>query len=323
MAHQQQEKLSNNPPYLPHHEVLRESYQKSFRFEYGTLDDGSLWIRTPSKGLFNVDWLTLRLLLELNAGALVTPLCKKYKVDPKEMHALLNNLKREKAIVPPREGKITQSPQQDDINITPFVILFFLLAVIQIEYFQKIARTFRLENWHEVLLVGVVSLLPIVLHELGHYLTSHSYFPPRIGFTFLWFFPAVYIDTHSSWCLPRNIRLLINSSGILMDLGFNTLLVILAVIYPSLEYFVTPLLILQYTRWSIIMNPLVSGDGYWLLSDFSRTINLRQKGKEYLSKRRFHWISLYGLLSLFFSVFSVLGLVWFAMNLIGWGGKFL
>lgn len=306
-----------NPSPLSHAERKKEHYHHSFRFEYGYLDDSTLWIRTPSKGLFNVNWLTLRLLLELNAGMPVSKLCLKYKIDTKEMEGLLANLEKEGAIVTPRDGKIAQERQKDDINITPFVFLFFLLSAIQIEYFQNIAHTFRLRHWHEALLIGIFSILPIIFHELGHYFSAKPYFPPRMGFTFLLFFPALYIDTHASWCLPRNIRLLINSAGLLMDLVFNTFLIILVLNYPAMEYYVTPLLILQYTRWSIIMNPLVKGDGYWLISDFSRTINMFKKGRQYLRKRRFHWLSAYGLLSVIFSIFSVLGLIWFALNLTG------
>lgn len=313
-THNPHRAITGNPPdptILPG----KESYHLRFRFEYGFLDDGTLWIRTPTKGLFHVDWLTLRLLLELNTGIPLETLCKKYKVDPQELGRLLTNLQQEGAVVSPREGKISQAYQTDDIHIAPFVFLFILLAAIQIEYFQGVAHTFRLSHWYETLLLGLFSMLPIILHELGHYLTSRPYFPPRLGFTFLWVFPAVYIDTHPSWCLPRNIRLLINSAGLLADLVFNTLLIFLALYNPSLEYYVTPLLILQYTRWSIILNPLVNGDGYWLLSDFTRTINLRQKAWKYLRTRRFHWLSLYGLLALLFSLFSVLGLIWFAVNL--------
>lgn len=318
---QSQKYFAGNPHAFTSPDPERETFHLRFNFEYGNLDDGTLWIRTPKKGLYHIDWLTLRLLLELNAGMPFSPLCKKYKIDPNELKSLLANLQQEGAIVSPREGKISQARELDDINIAPFVFLFILLAAIQIEYFQNIAGTFTLRHWHEALLIGLISIFPIILHELGHYFSSKPYFPPRLGFTFLWFFPAVYIDTHASWCLPRNIRLLINSSGLLMDLGFNTLLVILVLYYPSMEYFVTPLLILQYTRWSIIMNPLVNGDGYWLLSDFSRTVNLRQRAREYFRKRRFHWLSAYGLLSLIFAIFSIMGLIWFGINLFRLGIK--
>lgn len=318
---QRKKRHSNSPPFNTSPDYEREKYSHSFLFEYGNLDDETLWIRTPSKDLYNVDWLTLRLLMELNAGMSVTTLCQKYKVDPMIVRTLLTNLEREKAIVK-RGSKISRAEQIDDINIVPFIFLFFILIVLQIEYFQNVASTFQLRHWYETLVIGLISFLPIIFHELGHYLSARPYFPPRIGFTSILFFPAVYIDTHASWCLPRNIRLLINLAGILMDLGVNTLLVLLVVFYPPLEYYVTPLLILQYIRWSIIMNPLVSGDGYWLLSDFSRTVNMRKKGIEYLKKKMYHWLSIYGLFSLIFSVFSILGLIWFVLNLFRLGLAF-
>lgn len=298
-------------------QLERENYRLCFRFEYGPLDDGTIWVRTPRRGLFHVDWLTLRLLLEMNAGASTKNLAQKYKIEIKEIHSLLLNLEKEGAIVLSRQGKITRGKLQDDIHLAPFIFLFLFLGIIQVEYFQNLARTVHLNHWYEGVLIGLISIIPIILHELGHYMTAKPYFPPRLGFTYLWFFPAVYIDTQAAWCLPRNIRLLINSAGLFMDLIFNTIMACVVLYYPPWEYFVTPLLILQYTRWAIILNPLVNGDGYWLLSDASKTINLRRKGRETLRKGKIHWLSLYGLLSLFFSLLSILGLAWFIINLLG------
>ncbi|MGA1868443.1 MAG: hypothetical protein ACMUJM_07830 [bacterium] len=295
----------------------REKYHLCFRFEYGPLDDGTLWIRTPRKRLYHIDWLTLRLLLELNAGATVSYLVKKYKIGLKEVRSLLTSMEKEGAVVPLRQGKITRGRQIDDIHLSPYIFISLLLGLIQLYYFQNVARTFRLNRWYEGLLIALISALPIISHEMGHYMASRPYFPSRLGFTFLWIFPAVYIDTQEAWCLPQNIRLLINSSGLLMDLAFNSILIFLVAVYPRIEYYVTPLLILQYTRWSIILNPLVHGDGYWLLSDISKTVNLGQKGNKELRKGKINWISMYGLLSLIFSLFSFLGLAWFAINLLG------
>ncbi|MGA1824023.1 MAG: hypothetical protein ACMUIP_05100 [bacterium] len=295
----------------------RENYHLCFRFEYGPLDDGTLWIRTPSKGLYHVDWLTLRLLLELNAGATVKYLVKKYKIGLKEVHSLLASMEKEGAVVAQKNGKIERGRRIDDIQLAPYIFIALILGLLQIAYFQEIATTFRLNYWYDGLLIGLISFLPIILHELGHYFAAKPYFVPHLGFTFLFIFPAVYIDTQGAWCLPQNIRLLINASGLLMDLAFNSLLIFLVVFFPGLEYYVTPVLILQYTRWSIILNPLVHGDGYWLLSDVSKTVNLGQKGREELRKGNFNWLSLYGLFSLLFSLFSLAGLAWYVINLLG------
>ncbi|MEW6381290.1 MAG: hypothetical protein AB1611_17030 [bacterium] len=295
----------------------QENYRLRLRFEYGPLDDGTLWVRTPNRGLFHVDWLTLRLLLELNGGRTISGLAQKYKVEQQELYSLLTSLEKEGSIVPARQGKITMGRQWDDIHLLPFILLFLMLAAVQVEYFRTLASTATLNHRYEGLLIGLISIVPIILHEMGHYLAARPYFAPRLGFTRLLFFPAVYMDTHPAWCLPPNIRLLINSAGMLADLVFNTLLVVLVLWHPPLEYYVTPLLLLQYTRWTIILNPMVNGDGYWLLSDLTRNVNLRQRGREYLRKGRFHWLSLYGLFSLIFSLLSIVGLVWFAANIFG------
>lgn len=297
----------------------RQKYHLCLHFEYGPLDDGSIWIRTPKKGLFHVDGLTLRLLQELNTGLGVETLANKYKLEAKEIFGLLANLEKEGGLVSPRQGKITQGRQPDDIHLVPYALLMFFLAVIQVEYFQSLARTLYLRYWYEGVFIGICSIAPIILHELGHYLAAKPYFPPRLGFTFLWFFPAVYLDTQGAWCLPRNIRLLINSAGLMSDLVFNSLLVGLVLWKPAFEYFVTPFLVLQYTRWMIILNPLMNGDGYWLLADFTKTVNLRQRGRESLVKRKFHWLSIYGFLSLLLSLISCLGFFWFIINLLGRG----
>jgi hypothetical protein len=297
--------------------IEQEKYHLCLRFEYGPMDDGTLWIRTPSRGLFHVDWLTLRLLLELNGGRSVTGLAQKYKVERQELFSLLASLEKEGAIVPAKQGKIIMGRQHDDIHLAPFIFLFLMLSGIQLEYFRTLAHTVTLNRQYAGLVIGLIGLVPIVLHEMGHYLAARPYFPPRIGFTYLLFFPAVYTDTHPAWCLPQNIRLLINSAGLLADLIFNTLLAALVLYYPPLEQYVTPLLILQYTRWAIILNPMINGDGYWILSDFSKTVNLRQRGRERLRKGEFHWLSLYGLFSMVFSLLSILGIVWFAVNILG------
>lgn len=302
-------------PTLPWSE--RENYRLCLRFEYGPLDGGTIWIRTPNRGLFHVDWLTLRLLQELNGGISLTSLAQKYKVERQELLSLLASLEKEGSIVPARQGKIIMGRQRDDIHLAPYIFLFLLLLGIQVEYFRTLAHTVTLNQQYAGLVIGLISLIPIVLHEMGHYLAARPYFLPRMGFTYLLFFPAVYMDTHPAWCLPQNIRLLINAAGLLSDLIFNTLLVALVLYHPPLEQYVTPLLILQYTRWTIILNPMVNGDGYWLLSDFSKTVNLRQRGRERLRKREFHWLSLYGLFFLIFSLLSILGLVWFAVNIMG------
>jgi hypothetical protein len=173
-----------------------------------------------------------------------------------------------------------------------------------------------MRSFFDALLVGLIALAVVFFHELGHYLASRPHFKPRFGFTFLSIFPAIYVDTQLAWCLPRNTRILINGAGLLGDLLVNTVAIALVVLYPPLEYFVTPFLLVQFTRLTVVFNPLFSGDGYWLLSDATNAVNLNQQGLENLLHLRLNLYSLFGLLSLAMAVFSAAGFIWYLFNLV-------
>jgi hypothetical protein len=187
--------------------------------------------------------------------------------------------------------------------------------LIQLQYFQSHAKTLLLQKWQEAIVVASVALIAIIFHELGHYLVAKRYFKPKFGFTFLFIFPAVYVDTHQAWCLPKNIRILINSAGLLADFLVNALAIILAVNF-GWEYYVTPFLLTQYTRLSLVLNPLFPTDGYWILADFTKTVNLGKVGFQNLRRLKLNWYSLYGLLSFLLMLISTIGLFWFLCNLL-------
>jgi hypothetical protein len=86
--------------------------------------------------------------------------------------------------------------------------------------------------------------------------------------------------------------------------------------FPALERFITPLILAQFTRLSLILNPLFPTDGYWLLADLTRSVNLGQTASENLKKLKPNLYSLYALLALGFSAFSAIGLGWYLVNLL-------
>ncbi|MFH1415338.1 MAG: hypothetical protein ABIH89_04575 [Elusimicrobiota bacterium] len=296
---------------------LRDDFHLAFRFSYGKMDDGTIWIYPPSQNLFHVGELTLRVILEMNSGSHVDTVCRKYQISEEEVRSILARFQREKAIVQPKYGKIARKDRKDDISLTALMLVMLVLGIIQVDYFRYHAKTLLLDNWYDGALVGAVALAVIFFHELGHYLTAKKYLgiKPKYGFTFLFVFPAVYVDTHLAWTLPRNMRILINASGCIADLMVNTVLVVLAMSYPALEYFVTPLLITQYTRWSVVLNPLYKGDGYWLLADSLGVVNLMKKGWNNLFRLKLNLYSLFGLMALVMMSFSMMGLSWLLFNI--------
>lgn len=295
-----------------------QNYRSCFNFIYGFLDDKTIWIRPPSNRLFRIDKLTLQVILDLNGGIALDIIRKKYGLEKEEVKQLIERFEKEEAIVCPKWAKITYETAKEDISLTGYLLLFFILALFQIEYFRHYARTFFLNGAREGFFVAAIAIGVIFFHELGHYLTAKKYFKnkPKFGFTLLFIFPAIYVDTHEAWSLSRNRRLLINSAGLLGDFLVNTAAIILAVNYRQLEYFVTPFLLTQYTRLSLIINPLFPTDGYWILSDLTRTVNLAKRGLQNLKKLKFNFYSLYGLLSLVLMLISTVGLIWFLFNLL-------
>ncbi len=299
-------------------DVKKQKYRFGFKFNYGELEDGTFWIQPPTNNVFHIDPLSLRIILELNTGAAVNTICKKYSTSEEEVNKLLQKFEVEKAIVYSKYGRINRKIKQDDISLAPFLMLLLLVAFIQVDYFSNYAKTFLLDRWYESLVVGLVAVAAVFFHEAGHYLVAKKYFgfKPKYGFTFLFIFPAVYVDTHVAWTLPRNKRLLINASGVLADMLVNTMLIIFVAVNRKYEYFVTPLLIMQYTRLTIVLNPLFSGDGYWLLSDFVKAVNLRKTSIQNLIRLRLNLYSLFGLLSAIIMFSSSLGFAWYLYNLL-------
>ncbi len=306
--------------------MAEQNYRSCFNFNYGFLDNRTLWVQPPSNRFFRIDISTLRVILDLNNGITIENICKKYDLNREEVVGLIQRFHREGAIVDPKFAKITFERPQEDISLGGYLLFFCILVLIQIEYFRTFARTFLLKSWQEGVLIAAVAIGVIFFHELGHYLVAQRYFrhKPKFGFTFTFIFPCIYVDTNEAWRLPQNKRILINSAGLLGDFLVNTVAIILVVNYPHLEYFVTPLLLTQYTRLSLITNPLFPTDGYWILSDLTKTVNLGKVGLENLKKLKLNLYSLYGLLSLLLMVLSTVGLIWFLFNLLhNFLGKFI
>lgn len=296
-----------------------ENYYRKFNFKYGFLDDNTIWVLTPSQRIFNIDSLTLRVIMELNSGSNIDTVCKKYNLTEEEIYFILDKFYKEKAITngDTEHGQIIFVTKKEDVYLYPLILFCITLGIIQIFYFKNFAKTFLMKNYYDAILVGVIGIIAAFFHELGHYLVIKQYFKPQFGFTFLFIFPAIYVKSTLAWCLPRNIRILINSSGLVFDLIMNTIAVAFVVVgNVALEYYVTPFLLLQYTRMSVVINPLFSGDGYWMLSDLLKVTNLRQKSMQNLLKFKFNIYTLFGLLSVGMMISSTIGFIWFVINLL-------
>lgn len=294
----------------------QQNYFKRLKFSYGRLDDGTIWIRTPDRKFLRVTPITLQVLIELNQGIPPSILSQKYNLPEEDLFYTLNILKRAGGISFSGEGEITPAKEIKDIGLSPYLCLIALLGIIQVYYFHFFARTYWLRNWRDGSVIIILTVMAAFIHELGHLFFAKPYFHPKLKFTFFLILPILYRDTQEAWALPRNIRLLINLGGLIFDLLLNTLAILLVLFYRPLEYYITPFLLVQYTRLLFVLNPLIPTDGYWLLSDLTRRVNLRKASFWNLKQLRVNIYFFYALFSLLFLVFILRKLFWFFFNLL-------
>jgi len=133
---------------------------------------------------------------------------------------------------------------------------------------------------------GLTLIIIKALHELGHAFTAHHFGAkvPIIGVAFLVMFPVLYTDTTDAWRLTdRRARLLIDSGGMIVELGMACLSIFLWSFLPegparSAAFFAAT------TSWTLSLlvnlNPCMRFDGYYLLGDFFKVQNLQKRGFE-------------------------------------------
>jgi|GEM_PF-1984658 len=295
------------------------SHPGRLTFSYGQLDITTYWLKTPSGWLGRINRDSLMFLLDLHRGATLIEAARKYNFGIEEAESFLSVLKNQSVLAENGEGRISQVFQKEDSN--PFsMILFFALSLgIQLIYFLWWGRTHYLQTWPEAIAVFVASILAIVFHEWGHRAMFKYFlgFSPRLSLGMSFIFPTVNVETHLAWCLPKNQRLLINLAGLAMDSLINVLAVGWVFFDQRMEYFVTPFLLTQYMRWVMIVNPLIPGDGYWILSDGLGVVHLAEESRLHLRKTMVDGYSSFRVMSLLFQGLSLVGLIFFVWHLFG------
>lgn len=121
-----------------------------------------------------------------------------------------------------------------------------------------------------------------IFHELGH-ATACSKFGARhggIGFGFYIFFPVLFADVSDAWRLTEKERIIVNLGGLYFEMIIASILLIIYLINGALPYLVIPCVLMLHTIYNL--NPLIKYDGYWVLSDATKTPNLHQTAFERL-----------------------------------------
>lgn len=243
-------------------------------FEWGETD-GTTWLRNADAEYKRVEPAFFDVLVEFARGE------RALDSAPTDVRTAVAILHEEGYLVP--DGEIRQCETPADVSLRPrlggfaaLLGLFALLMGLQWERLPELPRA--MTSTADFLLVAGVLTLSIPVHELGHYLVSRRYFEPSIGFTRLnKVFPAVVTKTSDAWRCPRNVRIWISLAGPTVDVAIATVLAAVFLLVPE-RRLVGLLAGMLVVRVLFVLNPLIDGDGYWILVDLFGLHNLRSRG---------------------------------------------
>lgn len=209
----------------------------------------------------------------------------------------------------------------------PFGLVFLLVSLFGLIAFSLILRdpqhVFLGENIVPGLaLLWVASILPVLIHELGHALTVKHYGRevPKGGVMLFFGLPAAFVETTDIWLEPRRARLAVTWNGPYTGLilgGFASLLIYF---FPAAPFnsILFKMAGFAYLTVFINVNPLLKLDGYYLLSDALDIALLREKSLAFVrqklvnkitQRKRFsreEWVfTVFGLLSTVWSIYAL------------------
>jgi CRP-like cAMP-binding protein len=177
----------------------------------------------------------------------------------------------------------------------PIQIVMLLVSVIGMFLFIQISRDPRYDLFGEdlgviLLKLGLISYIPIVIHEFGHAITAKHYGCEvyKGGAMLYYGLPAFFVDTTDVWMYGKRARLAVTWAG--PYTGY-----IIGGICTFLVYFLrelslsTAIFLLQISLVAIFMNtwnllPVLKLDGYYILADALEIPRLRERSMEFISK---------------------------------------
>lgn len=258
-------------------------YREAFGFTWGTTGD-TVWVRNADGEYKRVDREFLDRLREL-ARTDRDPA----SVDERVARAI-EHLSCEGYLRPGEDVVRHETPP--DVRLWPragaFAVLVGAAIALLGAHRAELRELFGTLDAGTGPTVGVVLPALVVataLHELGHYAVSRRYFDPAIRFELLnKVVPAVVTRTTDAWGCPRNVRIWISLAGPLVEAA---LAAGLALVFVVLNWSVAGLLaFVLLARIAFVLNPLIEGDGYWILVDAFGLHNLRSRGFRDLRARR-------------------------------------
>ncbi len=242
--------------------------------------------------------------------------------DPEEVLSLVETY-LERGIIR-KDRPVVRVTPPNDIELWPrvgaFVLVLSAFGLVVAPIASNVSPAFiaRL-SIRQIVSVTVLSFVFVAIHEYGHYAVSARHFDPSVRLDFVnGVVPAVITDTTGSWTLPRNRRIWINLAGPLLELVAAVPLVVLHYGFPN-DPVVRLLLLAVFGHVALALNPLIHGDGFWILCDVFGLRDVRERGIDDAMNLRLSWQAGYVVLSYGFGAFLVLSMVVTSAALLGLG----
>ncbi len=170
----------------------------------------------------------------------------------------------------------------------PFRYLYAVMGMVglisalqQIElYFHSATHIFTAAGM--VYFLGSVYVLKL-LHELGHAFASkqQGVYVRRMGIYMMFFTPMLFTDTTDAWKIPtRRGRLMIGLAGVMVEFYIACISIFFWAMLPdgllrSVFFYMSGASLASTIMMNL--NPFMRFDGYYILMDYLRTSNLRQR----------------------------------------------
>lgn len=294
--------------------------------------DGEYYLKTVEDGYRQVNRQVVELLKtfaegELTREQLLTQMeggeaviAEESTASPKQVLALLDDY-IEQGVVD-EDAPVVRLRPPEDVRLWPRALLLLALLTVVggvVASNLSLLRTQfvnRLELW-KVVIVMLAGYFFLFLHELGHYFAGRKHFEPSIQVDFVnGVVPAAVTDTTGAWMLPRNRRIWVNLAGPLLEL--SAVLPLLGLYYtstPSPFFVMIAGIVLSHTVFSL--NPLIHGDGFWILCDYLGLSDVRTRGIEDLKSKRVSWRAIYVIASYGFGGLMMFNSVVLTLYLVG------
>lgn len=288
--------------------MRRETRHSDPELGYTWLEsEGEYYLRNPEGDLRRISEDAFRLLSELADGSMV------YDELPENARQIVDVLRSEEYVG--ESDPVVELVPPEDIALWPRILGFLvLLGVGAFATLRAFPRVYPVDGlFTPARIVGFVALMlvSLVVHESGHYLAANRYLDPtvRLG-TVNGVIPSAITDTTDAWMLPRNRRLWITLAGPFAQLVWTQAVIAVHYLLFPESVLLSLVIFMNVVNVVLVFNPLIHGDGYWLVLDTFGIVDLRTRGIEDLRNWDFSPAAAYVLLSYGFAVGVVtIGLV--------------